>query len=56
MNDKIFISIAALEEPNLQKTIKNALNAATLPENISFGISLQYDQAPDLSFIKNKVK
>lgn len=56
MNDNIFISIAALEEPNLQKTIRNALNAAAVPENISFGISLQYDQAPDLSFIKNKVK
>jgi hypothetical protein len=56
MNNRIFISIAALEEPNLRKTIASALDSAEYPENISFGISLQYDQPPDLSFIKNKVK
>jgi hypothetical protein len=56
MNNKIFVSIAALEEPNLGKTIASALDSAEFPEEISFGISLQYDEAPDLSFIKNKVK
>lgn len=53
MNEKIFVSIAAYEEPDLIKTIKNCLKTANNPENIIFGISLQYKNEPDLSFLKN---
>lgn len=53
---KIFVSIASLEDPALTQTIKNCLSMAKYPENISFGISLQYDTPPDLSFINNKTK
>ncbi len=53
-NDKIFVSIAALEEPGLIDTIKNCLGKAKKPENIIFGISLQYESEPDLSFISNQ--
>jgi hypothetical protein len=56
MKDTIFISIAALEEPNLIKTIKSSLGSADNPDNISFGISLQYESEPDLSFLTNKIK
>jgi|LakMenEpi03Aug12_release.lakeMendotaPanAssembly.Ray.scaffolds.fasta_scaffold38436_3 hypothetical protein len=53
-NDKIFVSIAALEEPGLIDTIKDCLNKAKKPENIIFGISLQYENEPDLNFINNQ--
>lgn len=53
-NNKIFVSIASLEDPSLINTINNCLNKAKNPENIIFGISLQYDNEPDLSFIENK--
>lgn len=53
-NGKIFVSIAALEEPSLVDTIKNCLKNAKNPNNIIFGISLQYSNEPDLSFIDNQ--
>jgi hypothetical protein len=56
VSEKILVSITALENPNLLDTIKECLSNAEAPENISFAISLQYEQIPDLSQIKNKIK
>jgi hypothetical protein len=53
-NDKIFVSIASIEDPALIKTINSCLNNAKKPENIVFGISLQYEKNPDLNFISNQ--
>lgn len=49
----IFISIAAYEDPQLLQTIHNALNNASSPTNIYFGVALQYTSPPDLSEIDN---
>jgi len=54
MNSNIFISIAAYEEIDLIKTINNCLENAQAPQNLFFGISLQYKNEPDLSFIKDQ--
>lgn len=54
MNSNIFISIAAYEEIDLVKTINNCLKNAKDPQNLFFGISLQYKDEPDLSFIKDQ--
>jgi hypothetical protein len=53
-NDKIFVSIAALEDPGLIDTIKDCLKKAKKPENIIFGIALTYETEPNLDFIQNQ--
>lgn len=49
----IFISIASYEDPQLVDTIRNAIERADLPDNIFFGIALQYASEPDLSEFSN---
>jgi hypothetical protein len=58
MNEKIFINIASFRDPSLIITIKSALLHAAHPENLVFGIGLQYydDEIPDLSFIENQIR
>ena len=45
----IFISIAAYEDPSLLDTMRSALENADKPQDIVFGIALQYKIQPDLS-------
>jgi hypothetical protein len=52
----IFISIASYEDPLLIKTIKDALNKAEYPDQIVFGLGLQYYNEPDISFLKDTQK
>lgn len=54
-NNKIFISIAAFEDPGLISTINNALSKADHPERISFGIALNYKKEPSFDVFKNKI-
>lgn len=56
MNEKIFVNIASFRDPSLVITIKSALLHADHPENLVFGVGLQYydDEVPDLSFIKKE--
>lgn len=51
--DKIFINIASYRDPTLVRTIRSALDNAKHPENLVFGICLQYFdyEIPDLSFV-----
>jgi glycosyltransferase involved in cell wall biosynthesis len=52
----IFIQIASYRDPQLVLTIKDALNNASHPENLVFGIARQYhpdDKFDDLSEYKN---
>lgn len=49
----IFISIAAYQDPQLVDTINNAIAMADRPERLSFGVALQYDEAPILPNIPN---
>lgn len=42
-NDKIFIAIASLLDPELPITINDCIIKADNPENLSFGVCLQYD-------------
>lgn len=53
--EKIFISIAAFEDPGLINTMNNALSKADHPERISFGIALNYKKEPSFEMFKNKV-
>lgn len=55
-NNKIFVSIASLEDPSLVDTIRNCLNKAKNPQNIIFGISLQYEVAPYLDDFINQCR
>jgi hypothetical protein len=52
----IFISIAAYEDDLLIKTIKDALEKAENPDQIVFGLGLQYKSIPDLSFLPDSQK
>lgn len=52
--DKIFVSIASLEDLCLVPTIEEAINNAKYPERIVFGLGLQFETPPDLNFVKNK--
>lgn len=51
----IFISIASYRDPELQWTIKSAIDNAVNPENLFFGIVYQgiESEMPDLSYVKN---
>ena len=54
----IFISIASFKDPTLVKTIKSALDNAKYPDNLIFGLGLQYEpeDVPDLSFLSARQK
>lgn len=55
----IFISIASYEDPFLINTIKSALDNASNPEDLFFGVCAQYKiiDEPDLSFLsKDKIQ
>jgi hypothetical protein len=45
----IFISIASYEDPTLVRTIERALWRSNNPEDLVFGLGLQYEELPDLS-------
>lgn len=51
----IFISIASYRDPELQWTIKSAIDNAANPENLFFGVVFQglESELPDLSYVKN---
>jgi hypothetical protein len=55
VNKKIFICTAAFNEDDLVQTIDSCLSTAEYPDNISFGLALQYPDTPypDLSKFKN---
>ena len=53
---KIFVGIVSTEDPNLVETIKDCLKNSLTPENITFGIALQYENMPDLSFIDSQCR
>ena len=55
MNNKIFICTSAYNDTDLDITINTAFERAANPENVYFGISLQYPDLPlpDLSKYKN---
>ena len=52
----IFISIASYEDPYLIDTVKSALENAKDPDDLIFGLCLQYKIEPDLSFLSKKQK
>jgi hypothetical protein len=51
--DKIFINIAAYRDPLLLRTLHEALDNADNPNDLIFGIGMQYEEEiyPDLSFV-----
>jgi len=51
----IFISIASYRDPELVRTIKSAIDNATNPEDLYFGVVLQEieKEEPDLSWVPN---
>lgn len=51
----IFISIASYRDPELERTIHSALDNATNPQDLHFGVMLQEFErfAPDLSWVPN---
>lgn len=51
----IFISIASYRDPELIRTIKSAIDNATNPNSVYFGVVIQDldKEIPDLSFVKN---
>jgi len=46
-NDKIFVSIACLMDPDIVNTIEDCLDKAYNPDRIVFGICLQHDPDED---------
>jgi len=52
----IFISIASYEDPLLIKTIKDSIDKANRPDELVFGLGLQYASIPDLSFLPENQK
>ena len=51
----IFISVASYRDPELKWTIKSAIDNATNPDNLYFGVVYQGtdSELPDLSYVKN---
>ena len=51
----IFISIASYRDPELERTIRSALDNAVNPQDLHFGVMLQEFEkfAPDLSWVPN---
>lgn len=56
MPNKIFVSIAAFEDKALIKTMKNILLNADQPDNIVFGLALNYKVYPDFSEFSNEIR
>ena len=50
----IFVSIASFMDPTLTRTIQRAMDKADNPEHLVFGLGLQYEQEPDLSFVPDR--
>lgn len=55
-NKKILISIAAWEDDSLIETMHKAIKTANNPENIVFGLGLNYIKEPNMSSITNTIK
>jgi hypothetical protein len=51
--NKIFIQIASYRDPELKPTIRNCLDTAKHPENLTFGICWQHDDTEDLNEYMN---
>lgn len=45
-DNKIFVSLCGIDEIDLEQTIESCLESADEPDNIFFGISVQYDKLP----------
>lgn len=56
MSKKIFVSIAAWEDTHLIETMDHLLSTAQHPENIVFGLGLNYEQEPDFAKFNNVIK
>lgn len=56
MNKKIFVSIPAWEDTHLVETMEHLLDTAYYPENIVFGLGLNYEKEPDFSKFDNIIK
>lgn len=54
--EKIFISIAAFEDPGLTNTMQKLLECADIPERIVFGLGLNYKTEPSFDQFTNKIK
>lgn len=52
----IFISVAAYQDPTLERTLKQAIEQADKPNELIFAICLQYSEEPDISFIPESQK
>ena len=52
----IFVSIAAFEDPGLKNTMQRLLDSSDNPENISFGLGLNYKDEPLFDEFTNKIK
>jgi hypothetical protein len=55
-NKKILVSMAAWEDTHLVDTMHKVLEYATNPDNIVFGLGLNYENEPDFSSFKNEIK
>lgn len=56
MSKKILVSMAAWEDTHLVDTMHKVLQSATHPENIVFGLGLNYEVEPDFSDFSNTIK
>jgi len=54
--EEIFVSVVAREDSQLVDTLKEALAKAEHPERVVFGLCLQYETRPDLSFLGDNHK
>ena len=55
-NKKILVSMAAWEDSHLIETMHKVLNYSDNPENIIFGLGLNYKNEPDFSEFTNVIK
>lgn len=55
-NKKILVSMAAWEDTHLVDTMHKVLSYSNNPENIVFGLGLNYENEPDFSSFKNTIK
>jgi Glycosyltransferase (GlcNAc) len=55
MSNKIFISVASYRDPELERTIRSAIDNAYYPENLYFSVVAQdfEENIPDLSWVPN---
>ena len=55
-NDKIFIQIASYRDPQLIPTLKNCIENAKYPENLTFGVCWQRDETESLEEFTHDIR